>query len=130
MARPQKYAVVWVPVHDECSRGPDARILRHQAEEAATSISRPHQAAGHGRRPGDGLRPVLGHGFPALPIPDSAGPSTAASVAMAGSVAAAWIVLALSRRWLSESGWIDRMGRILGAIAIANGLLGLVVHRI
>ncbi len=63
-------------------------------------------------------------------FPDSADPSTAASIAMAGSVAAAWSVLALNRMWLSESGWIDRMGRLLGAVAIANGLLGLVVHRI
>jgi hypothetical protein len=88
------------------------------------------------RQPGTvgGLAMVFGlfwvTGYLYYLFPDSADASTAAPIAMAGSVAAAWSVLVLSRRWQSEPGWIDRMGRLLGVIAIANGLLGLVVHRI
>ena len=39
-------------------------------------------------------------------------------------VIAAWAVLALSRRWKAEAGWIDRAGRAIGvswlAISLAN----------
>jgi hypothetical protein len=32
-----------------------------------------------------------------------------------------WILLAASRRWLAEPGWIDRSGRVLGWLWIATG---------
>jgi hypothetical protein len=63
-------------------------------------------------------------------FPDTVDAMTAAPAAIGGAVAAAWGVLALSRRWKSERGWIDRVGRILGCFAIGNGLLGLVIHGI
>jgi hypothetical protein len=31
-----------------------------------------------------------------------------------GAVGGAWLVLAVSRRWLSEPSWIDRLGRAIG----------------
>ena len=34
----------------------------------------------------------------------------------AAAVAAAWLGLALSRRWRGERGWIDRMGRVFGVL--------------
>jgi hypothetical protein len=55
---------------------------------------------------------------------------TAAPAAIGGAVAAGWGILALSRQGQSERGWVDRLGRVLGCIAIGTGLLGLVIHRI
>ena len=46
------------------------------------------------------------------------------------TVVAAWAGLALSRRWKSERGSVDRMGMLLGALAILTALLGLVMFRI
>ena len=34
----------------------------------------------------------------------------------APAVAAAWLGLALSRRWRPEPGWIDRVGRLIGVL--------------
>ncbi|MFO0888604.1 MAG: hypothetical protein U0790_05580 [Isosphaeraceae bacterium] len=48
---------------------------------------------------------------------------TANSVAAGCAVAVAWALLALSRKWEAEPSWVDRLGRVLGAVAIANGLL-------
>lgn len=39
------------------------------------------------------------------------------------SVAAAWLTLALNRRWRPERGWIDRMGRVLGWLWVASAVL-------
>jgi hypothetical protein len=63
-------------------------------------------------------------------FPERVDPMTAAPAAIGGSVGAAWLILALGRRWDPEPGWIDRLGRILGCIAIATALIGLVVYRI
>jgi hypothetical protein len=63
-------------------------------------------------------------------FPDKVDAMTAAPVAIGGAVAAGWVILALSRRWEPERGWVDRVGWILGCIAIGTGLLGLVIHRI
>jgi hypothetical protein len=45
------------------------------------------------------------------------------AVAVGATVALAWALLALSRRWETEPSWVDRMGRLIGAAAIAAGLL-------
>ncbi len=45
------------------------------------------------------------------------------ALAVGGTVAFAWSVLALSKQWQAEPGWIDRTGRILGSAAIAAALL-------
>ena len=45
------------------------------------------------------------------------------AIAVGGTVAVAWAVLALSRRWEAEPGWVDRIGRLLGAAAIVIGAL-------
>ena len=41
-----------------------------------------------------------------------------AMILVAGLVAAAWVVLALIRRWRTEARWVDRMGKLLGVMAI------------
>lgn len=41
----------------------------------------------------------------------------------APAVAGAWLVLALSGRWRPERGWIDRLGRALGASWLALDIL-------
>ncbi|SIO38716.1 hypothetical protein SAMN05444166_4289 [Singulisphaera sp. GP187] len=45
-----------------------------------------------------------------------------------GTVTVAWAVLALSRQWQAEPGWIDRMGRGLGVAAIVYMMLGILQH--
>jgi hypothetical protein len=40
-----------------------------------------------------------------------------------GSVALAWVVLAISGRWRREPGWIDRMGQIVGAAWVMTAAL-------
>jgi len=45
------------------------------------------------------------------------------AVAVGATVAVAWALLALSRRWETEPSWVDRMGRLIGAVAIAVALL-------
>jgi hypothetical protein len=47
----------------------------------------------------------------------------AIAVAVGGTVAVAWLLLAMSRQWAAEPSWVDRMGRLIGAAAIAVGLL-------
>jgi hypothetical protein len=47
----------------------------------------------------------------------------AAAVAVGGTVAVDWTVLALSRNRESEASWVDRLGRIVSVSAIAVGLL-------
>jgi hypothetical protein len=49
-------------------------------------------------------------------------------LAIAGTVAVAWVVLAVSRRWAAEPSWIDRLGRFLGVSWIVAALC-LVVER-
>jgi hypothetical protein len=51
-------------------------------------------------------------------------------LAIGSTVAAFWLILLLCRRWKAEPGWVDRLGRLLGAMAIASALLGLVCYRI
>ena len=43
-------------------------------------------------------------------------------IAVGGTVALAWTCLALVRGWEAEPSWVDRMGRLIGAAAIAVGL--------
>jgi hypothetical protein len=40
-----------------------------------------------------------------------------------GSVALAWVVLAISGRWRREPGWIDRTGRLVGAAWATTAVL-------
>jgi hypothetical protein len=55
---------------------------------------------------------------------------TATAIAVGGTVALAWVCLALCRRWEAEPSWVDRMGRFLGAMAIAVGMLAFSVFGI
>ena len=48
---------------------------------------------------------------------------TVTAIAVGGTVAIAWTCLALGRRWEAEPNWVDRMGRLLGASAIAVAML-------
>jgi hypothetical protein len=48
---------------------------------------------------------------------------TVTAIAVGVTVALAWTCLALSRQWKAEPSWVDRMGRLLGAMAIAIGIL-------
>jgi hypothetical protein len=47
-----------------------------------------------------------------------------------GTVAVAWVILALSRKWQAERGWIDRIGRILGYGAIGLAVVFHLVDRL
>jgi hypothetical protein len=55
---------------------------------------------------------------------------TATAIAVGGTVALAWVCLALCRKWEAEPSWLDRMGRFLGATAIAVGMLAFSVFGI
>lgn len=44
---------------------------------------------------------------------------TGTAIAVGGTVSLAWAFLAVSRQWESEPSWLDRMGRFIGATAIA-----------
>ncbi len=48
---------------------------------------------------------------------------TGTAIAAGGTVAVAWAFLALSRKWQTEPSWVDRMGRLIGVMAIAVRLL-------
>jgi hypothetical protein len=48
---------------------------------------------------------------------------TVTAIAVGGTVALAWTCLALGRWWQAEPSWVDRMGRLLGALAIAVGAI-------
>ena len=50
-------------------------------------------------------------------------PGLLTPIAVGGTVALAWTVLALSGRCEIERSWVDRLGRALGATAIAVGLV-------
>ena len=63
-------------------------------------------------------------------FPDLFDSWSAAPSAMGGAVALAWGALALSRRWQSEPGWIDRVGRLLGCVAIGLAVLRPLILRI
>ena len=88
------------------------------------------------RQPGlvAGLAMVLGlfwgTGFLIILFPDKVDSMTAAPIAVGGTVVVGWVVLALSRKWAHEPGWIDRLGRILGCAAIGTAILGLMIFRI
>jgi hypothetical protein len=71
-----------------------------------------------------------GTGWLLMLFPRKVDSLTAAPAAAGGAVALAWVVLAMSRQWKSEPGWIDRLGRILGIVAIGTALVGLVIFRI
>jgi hypothetical protein len=57
-------------------------------------------------------------------------PSQTVSLAVGGCVTVAWAILALSRRWQAEPGWIDRMGRWLGVAAIVRMMLGILIYAV
>jgi hypothetical protein len=63
-------------------------------------------------------------------FPDKLDSMTAAPAAVGGSVAVGWCAMVVCRRWRSEPGWVDRLGRVLGFAAIGTALLGLIVFRI
>lgn len=44
---------------------------------------------------------------------------------VAYAVGSSWITLLISGRWRAESGWIDRLGRLLGLVWICPLLLSL-----
>jgi hypothetical protein len=71
-----------------------------------------------------------GLGWIHILLPDRLDAISGPWIAIGGSVAAAWLILALCRRWRAEPGWVDRLGRLLGATAIATALLGLVIYRL
>jgi hypothetical protein len=71
-----------------------------------------------------------GTGFLLWVFPDRVNSFTAAPIAVGTAVAISWVILAVSRRWRAEPGWPDRIGRLLGAAAIAAALLDAVVYRI
>jgi hypothetical protein len=54
----------------------------------------------------------------------------ATAIAVGGSVAVAWVGLALTGRWTSEPSWIDRLGRLLGATAIVVAVVSVLVFGI
>jgi hypothetical protein len=45
------------------------------------------------------------------------------AVAVGATVTVAWLILAVSRQWSAEASWVDRLGRLIGVVAIAVGLL-------
>ena len=63
-------------------------------------------------------------------LPDRFDSMSAMPSAIGGSVALAWGALALSRRWQSEPGWIDRVGCLLGCLAIGLAVLCPLISRI
>jgi hypothetical protein len=63
-------------------------------------------------------------------LPDRIDAFRGAGIAVGVSVGMAWFILALIGRWKPEPGWVDRMGRLLGAMAIGTALLGFVMYRI
>ena len=63
-----------------------------------------------------------------LPRPHRIDSFTGPWIVVGATVTAAWVVLALSRNWKAEPGWIDWMGRALGVLAIGIGLLCPVVY--
>jgi hypothetical protein len=69
-----------------------------------------------------------GTGWLLMLFPKFVNSMTAAPIAVGGSVALAWLILGLSRQCQSEAGWIDRLGRSLGVIALGSGLLGLMLY--
>ena len=56
--------------------------------------------------------------------------ATVAATAVGGTVAIAWGVLALSRRYEVERSWVERIGRLLGAAAIVVGALSFMLYGI
>jgi hypothetical protein len=69
-------------------------------------------------------------GFVHIMFPNQANAGTAAGISAGGTVAVAWCLLAMSRMWESEPGWVDRVGRLLGCAAIGTALVGLIIFRI
>jgi hypothetical protein len=56
--------------------------------------------------------------------------STVTAISVGATVAVAWTLLALSRKWKGEPGWVDRMGRLLGAAAIVVGAISFKLYGI
>jgi hypothetical protein len=99
------------------------------------------------KRPRPSLRVILGNsgtaaglaivfglfwvtGLLHLWFPEKFASETAAGIAVGGTVALVWGVMAVCRKWVAEPSWVDRVGRILGVTAIATALIGLFVFRI
>ena len=62
-------------------------------------------------------------------LPDRLNSFNGPGIVVGGSVAVVWIMLTLCRKWNAEPGWVDRLGRTLGALAIATAFLGLIMYR-
>jgi hypothetical protein len=71
-----------------------------------------------------------GTGCLLLLFPERVDSMTAAAIAVGGTVTAAWVILALSRSWESDPGWVDRLGQLLGCAAIGTAVVGMLVFRI
>jgi hypothetical protein len=63
-------------------------------------------------------------------FPDRTSSETGAAIAVGGTVAMAWIVLSFSGWGLSEPGWIDRLGRLLGIASVTALFLGSIIFRV
>ena len=63
-------------------------------------------------------------------LPDRFDGITAMPSAMGGAVALAWMGLVVVRRWRPEPGWIDRLGRSLGWLAIGLAAMPSLIFRI
>ncbi len=69
-------------------------------------------------------------GFLLLWFPETFRSETAISIATGGTVAVVWGAMALGRKWVAEPSVADRVGRLLGIIAIGTALVATVVFRI
>ena len=63
-------------------------------------------------------------------LPDRLDSFTGPGISVGGTVAAAWLMLAVSGKWKVEPGWVDRFGILLGVLAISLAFLGLAIHRL
>jgi hypothetical protein len=52
------------------------------------------------------------------------------STGVGGTVAVAWAILTLGRRWQAEPGWIDRLGQSLGYAAICVALVVPLIYQL
>jgi hypothetical protein len=51
-------------------------------------------------------------------------------IVVGSTVAVAWLILVLVRKWHAERCWVDRFGRFLGTLAIATAFLAWIEYRI
>jgi hypothetical protein len=71
-----------------------------------------------------------GTGILLILFPESFSTMSAAPSAVGGAVVLAWVVLASTRKWQAEPGWVDLVGRLLGCLAIGLAVLHALIYRI